>query len=68
MVEYENIRREDFCKEKECRLYILLTQLNFFENPSPLVKRQKELIKIRCRQNCEHTAQEFYQWMTKANN
>jgi len=62
------IKYEDFCRDKECRLYLLLTKLDLFENPSPLVMEQKEIIKKRCKENCEHTAYEFYQWLTKTNN
>lgn len=54
---------EDFCKEKGCRLYKLLKQYSLIEEPSLLVKRQKEIIRERCKKNCEHTAYEFYQWL-----
>jgi hypothetical protein len=53
----------DFCEEKECRLYNLLKKLELIEDPSPLVKRKKEIIQARCKQNCEHTAYEFCEWL-----
>jgi len=59
---------KDFCRDRECRIYSLLTKLNLIESPSPLVERQKEVIKVKCKVNCEHTTQEFYQWITKTNN
>ena len=57
------VKYKDFCKERECRLYYLLTKINLFENPSPLVMCQKEVIEGRCKENCEHTAHELYEWL-----
>jgi len=52
---------EDFCEEKECKLYNDLIKLNSIEDPSILVKRQKEIIKKRCKGNCQYTAYDFYE-------
>ncbi|MCX6746886.1 MAG: hypothetical protein NTU63_01995 [Candidatus Pacearchaeota archaeon] len=57
------VKYKDFCKESGCRLYGLLTKVNSFENPSPLVIVQKEVIERRCKENCEHTAHELYEWL-----
>jgi len=67
MIEYENMKYDDFCKEVKCVHYNLIERLSFMENNSE-IERQLQIAKIYCRKNCEHTAQEFYRWMTKANN
>ena len=65
--EYVPINK-DFCREKECRVYGLLTKLNLIESPSPLVKEQKKIIKRKCEEHCEHTKQELYEWLTRTTN
>jgi len=54
---------EDFCEEKGCELYGTLTKLNSIEDPSILVRKQKEIIKERCKEKCQYTAYDFYQWL-----
>jgi len=54
---------EDFCKEQRCIRYNGLSKLMSILEPSESIKRDIEIIKIQCKQNCEHTAYEFYTWM-----
>lgn len=60
---YGVLEYEDFCKESKCMTYNGISRLMSILEPSEAIKRDIEIIKIQCKQNCKYTAHEFYEWL-----
>lgn len=60
------IKYEDFCRETKCFHYNLISRLsstlNMREYPYE-AKRSLEIARVHCKQDCERTAYQFYQWL-----
>ena len=56
-----------FCEESRCVVYNSISRLESISNPSDDIKRQLDIIKIYCKQKCERSAYQFYDWL-KTNN
>ena len=56
-----------FCEESGCVTYNSISRLELISNPSDDIKRQLGIIKVHCKQRCERSAYQFYDWL-KINN
>ena len=52
----------DFCKETRCVAYNLQERLSSMQK-TDTVKRDIEIAEVQCRQNCQRTAHNFYEWL-----
>lgn len=57
-----DVNYEDFCKESKCAHYNLIERLKSAPK-SPQVERELGIAEVYCKQACERTAKQFYQWM-----
>lgn len=53
----------DFCREFRCVTYNTISRLMSIREPSEQIKRQIKIIEVQCRQNCERTAYDLYEWL-----
>jgi len=54
---------EDFCKESRCVTYNGISRLMSIHEPSESIKKDIEIIKVGCRQNCQRTAYDLCEWL-----
>jgi hypothetical protein len=52
-----------FCEESKCVHYNAISRLESISNPSEDITRQLAIIKIHCKQRCERSADQFYNWL-----
>ena len=59
---YGDFCNPDFCKESKCIRYNLIERLKSTLKSSQ-IEKELEIARIHCKQNCERTAQDYYQWL-----
>ena len=53
----------EFCNETRCIHYNSIKRLEAIEDPNDAIKRDLGIAEVQCKQNCQRTTYDFYNWL-----